>query len=131
MCPIVMTNDKFASHTTGQRYKVKGHSSCKSSNVIYLIECKKCGCQDVGEIGQPLHCRINGHRFDITHQRTDESPVVVHFNNVAHSVRDMAVIVIDQLHSSDPTLQKMRESRSFRDLRTAFPQGMNLRVDSL
>ena len=43
----------------------------------------------------------------------------------------IAVMVIDKLYSPDPTLHKMRESRWMRDLRTAFPQGMNLRVDSL
>ena len=61
----------------------------------------------------------------------EDYPVVVHFNNMAHSVGDMAVMVIDQLHSLDPTLQKIRESRWIRDLRTSFLQGKNLRVDSL
>ena len=65
------------------------------------------------------------------HQRTDESPVAGHFKNAAHSVGDMTVMVIDQLYSLDPTLWKIRESRWIRELRTTFPQGMNLRVDSL
>ena len=69
--------------------------------------------------------------FDIVHRRTDASPVVVHFNNMAHSVGDMAVMVIDQLHSLDPTLWKINGSRWISDLRTAFPQGMNLRGESL
>ena len=77
-----------------------------------------------------LHWRINSHQFDITHQRTDESPVAVHFNNAAHTVGHMAVTVIDQLHSPDPTLWKMREGRWITNLRTAFPQEMNLRVDT-
>ena len=110
---------------------MKGHASCKSSNVISLVECKRCGHWYLGETGQPLHHRINGHRSDITHRRTGKSPVAAHFNNAAHSVRDMAVMVIDQLHSLDPTLWKMRESRWIGDLRITFPQGMNLRVDSL
>ena len=131
MCSILMTKDEFASHTTGQRYKVKGHASCKSSNIIYLIECKRCGHQCIGETSQPLRCRIIGHRSYIMHQRTDESPVVVHFNTSAHSVGDMAVMVIDNLYSLDPTLRKMRESRWIRNLRTEFPQGLNPRVDSL
>ena len=124
-------DDELTSHTTDQRYKLKGNASCISSIVIYLIERKRCSHQYVGETGQPLHCRMNGHQFTIVHRRTDESPVAVHFNSVAHSVGDMAVIVIDQLHSLDPTLRKKRESRWIRDLRIAFPQGMNLRVNSL
>ena len=128
-----MTKDKFTGHTTSQRYKVKGHVSCKSSNVIYLhvIECKWCGHQYLGETGQPLYCKINGDQSDITHLRTDESPVTAHLNNMAHSVGDMSVMVIDQLHSPDPTVRKMKEGRWITDLRTAFPQEMNFRVDSL
>ena len=65
------------------------------------------------------------------HWRTDESLVVALFNNTEHSVEDMAVMGIDQLHSLDPTLQKMKDSRWIRDLRTTFSPGVNLRVNSL
>ena len=130
-CPILLAKDEFASHATSQWYKVKGSASCKSSNVIYLIGCKRYGHKYVRETGQPLHCRMNGHWSDITHQRTKESPVAMCFNNVAHSVGDMVVMVIDQSYSLDPTLRKLKESKWIRDLRTTFLQGMNLRVNSL
>ena len=130
-CPILVTTDVFTSRTTGRQFKVKVSASCKSSNVIYLIQCKRCGHQYVGETGQPVHLRINGHRFDIMHRRTDESPVAAHFNSEAHSMEDMTVMVIDQIHSRDPTLRKIKESRWIRDLGTSYPFGMNLRVDSL
>ena len=39
------------------------------------------------------------------HQRTDKSSVAVHFKNAAQSLEEMAVMVIDQLHSLDPTLR--------------------------
>ena len=45
-------------------------------------------------MSQPLHARINGHRSDITHQRTDVSPVAEHFNSGAHAVTYMTVMVI-------------------------------------
>ena len=130
-CPILLTTDEFSSHTTGENFKVKIRASCKSSNVIYLIMCRRCGQQYVGETGQPLHRRINSHRFDITHKRTDESPVAGHFNSNAHSPADMAVMVIDQIRNRDPCLRKIRESRWIRTLRTSYPLGMNLRVDCL
>ena len=47
-CPIVMAMDEFSGHTTGQSYKVNVSASCKSSNVIYLITCKRHGLQYVG-----------------------------------------------------------------------------------
>ena len=37
--------------------------------LIYLIHCKKCGHQYVGETGQALHCRMNNHQADVIHKR--------------------------------------------------------------
>ena len=74
-----------ASHMTGEQYEM-----------IKTASCKGCGHQHVREMSQALHCRINSHRFDIAHWRTDKSHVVVHFNNVAHSVQDVAVMVLEK-----------------------------------
>ena len=71
-CPILVTSDEFFSHTTGKFFKVKIRASCESSNLIYLTTCRRYGQQYVGETGQPFHLRVNGHRFDIVHRRTDE-----------------------------------------------------------
>ena len=83
-CLILRATDEFSSHTTGQTFKVKFPASCKSSNFVYLIMCRRCGLQYVGETGQLLHARVNGHRFDIAYRRTDVSPVAEHFNNGAN-----------------------------------------------
>ena len=106
-CPILLAMDEFSSSITGEQFKVKSKASCKSSNIIYLIKCRRCGQQYVRETGQALHRRINSHRHDIVHRRTDESPVAEHFNGDAHSLADMTVMVIDQMRSRDPCLQKV------------------------
>ena len=126
-----MVTDEFSSHTTGEVLKVKFRASCKSSNVIYLITCMRCGLQYVGETGQPLHLRVNGHRHNITHRNIDKSPVAEHFNSGAHMVSDMAVMATDFVCSHDECLRKIRESRWFRTLGTLSPLGMNLRVNGL
>ena len=94
-CPILMATDEFTSHKTGQVFKMKFAASCKSSNVVYLITCRRCGQQYVGETGQPLHRRINGHRSCITQRKTEESPVAEHFNGVGHTLADMTAVAID------------------------------------
>ena len=126
-----MTTDEFTSHKTGQVFKMKFAASCKSSNIVYLISCRRCGHQYVGETGQQLHCRINSHRYDIRQRRTEESPVAKHFNSAGHTLADLTVVAIDQLHSHDACLRKIRESRWIRTLGTSHPFGMNLREDSL
>ena len=118
-CPILMVKDEFTTHATGKQYRMRENTSCKLSKVIYLIKYKRCGHQDVGETGQPLQRSINSHRFDIVHQSTDESPVAMYLNNTAHSVEDMAHMVISC--SPETTLCKSRQSGWIRDLRTTFP----------
>ena len=96
-CSTLLDMDKFTSHTTEQHFKVKIKASCKSSNIIYLIVCRRCSQQYVGETSQPLHCRINSHQYNIAHRKIEESPVAKDFNSEAHSQTDMVVMVINQV----------------------------------
>ena len=80
-------------------------ASCKPSTIIYLITCRRCDQQYVGEAGQPLHRRVNNHQFDIAHRRTKESPVAEHFKGEGHTLLDMTVVVIVQIYSHDPCLR--------------------------
>ena len=130
-CPILKTTNVFCSKATGERFTIKLHATCETSNIVYLIECRRCGLQYVGESGQPLHMRMNGHRYDITHGKTKQSPVAVHFGSTGHFEADLSVCVIDRLWTDDMIRRKNRESRWIRTLGTLWPSVMNLRSDAL
>ena len=70
-CPILLTMDVFASHTTQP----------PANFIILFIWFNAGGVAHLykGEMGQPLHNRVSGHRFDILHRKTNESPVAAHF----------------------------------------------------
>ena len=102
-----MVTDEFSNHTTGKLFKVKFRASCKSSNVIYLTMCRRCGLQYVGEKSQPLHLRVNGHQYDFTYWKTDEFHVAEHFNSGTVTESDMAVMAIDLVRSHDACLRKI------------------------
>ena len=57
--------------------------------------CRLYGLQYVGEAGKLLHMRVNGHRYDIGRQRTEESPVAEDFNIQAHGEPDTGVMVLE------------------------------------
>ena len=116
MCPILMALDEFTSHTTSLVYKLNFSASCNFSNIIYLITCRRCGQQYVGEIGQPLQHRIDGHRFNMTHGKTEESPMVEHFNGERHTFPDMTIVAMDKIDSHHSCLRKIRGSRWIRTL---------------
>ena len=85
----------------------------------------------MGESGQALHKRMNGQRFDITHGRTEVSPVATHCRSANHSEADLSVFVINRLWKEDVIGRKNRESRWIRTLGTPWPREMNLQSDAL
>ena len=60
-CPALVTTKEFVSHITGEKHLLKNKVTCKSSNVIYMIQCALCGQQYVVRTGQPLHVRMNNY----------------------------------------------------------------------
>ena len=101
------------------------------SNVVCLIQCKMCGFQYMGETGQLLHCRLNGHCFDISHGGTQKSAAAGHFNSMCNSEADVSVMVIDKLWRISTILCKIQENRWIRVLGTLWPTSMNLRTADL
>ena len=49
---------------SGETIKLRCNTSCKTTNIVYLITCTKCGKQYVGETGDHVNQRMNDHRDD-------------------------------------------------------------------
>ena len=41
--PLLLTTSEFTSYNTGQSYHLKSTVTCKTTNEVYLMQCKKCG----------------------------------------------------------------------------------------
>ena len=124
-CYEIMTTSSFRSHNTGRRYNIRSNITCKSRNLVYLISCKRCGLQYVGETENPLHIRMNGHRSDIRTKRL-EKPVAAHFSQPDHSAVDLEVRGIEKIHRDNMQWRKQRESYWIFELKTLIPCGLNL-----
>jgi hypothetical protein len=122
-CSCVNTADTIENRTTGRKFLVQTSATCKTENVVYMFECKKCRMQYVGETGGPLHRRLNGHRSDI--KRNTGTTVSAHFNQPGHTVEDLTVMVIEKIHG-DKNVRKSRERHWVHTLGTLAPAGMNL-----
>ena len=127
-CSALMSTDTFTSHYTGKIYSLRTAATCKSRDVVYLLQCRRCGLQYVGETEQALNERLNSHRLDINRKSKDK-PVATHFNLPGHCTADLQVMVINQLQGNDTVLRKIREARWITTLRTVSPGGLNLRSD--
>ena len=69
--------------------------TCATKNVIYLIICKKCGIQYVGETSQALRSRMNNHRQRLN-QMCDLF-LYQHFCSSGHSKDDIAIMPIEEV----------------------------------
>ena len=64
-CTCILESDSFKSHTTGAHHKIRGHITCTTSNIIYLISCRICGIQYIGETKNSLKKRFYGHKSTV------------------------------------------------------------------
>ena len=65
--------------------------------------------QYVGETENALHVRMNGHCSDTNHRRL-EKPDAKHFNSMGHSLEDLSIYIIEEIHREDAVFRKAKES---------------------
>ena len=92
-CTQLKTTLSFKSNKINRRYDIYHHVSCKSSNLIYLMECELCpGKQFVGKCETSMNIRINTHRSDVW--RTNGPPCDKHFQLEGHNFNEHARFTI-------------------------------------
>ena len=161
--PLCLTCPKFigtgivqvTSTTTGRTHTaLQGHTrdaSCKSSYVVYLGECSKCGLQYVGRTWQVLKERFNQHRGCMRNAVTSSGHSTYfapHFgiptgtDGLGCSYDDLKIVPLEQIPENDdqgePFTEEARkkvladrEKYWILKLRTMFPYGLNDRVDGM
>lgn len=122
-CNFLIDTRYFVSHITGKKFLIRQHINCKSKNVIYLIDCKKCHMQYVGETGRFLGERICDHLSCIRLNKT--TPVSIHFNSKLHNINDFNITGIEMFNNSDSSHRKSRELFWQHVLKTIHPMGIN------
>ena len=87
-CPFLQEGQtKYTFSATKEERRINDNLNCKSKNLVYLIECKKCTKQYIGETKRQLHERFGEHDRSIQnhHQLIKPTPVSTHFNQTGHS----------------------------------------------
>ena len=123
----------FQSQRTKQQFKIFHNTNCKSSNVIYLMECKKCKIQYVGKTRNSFNTRLNDHRSNAYNPTEDSIPACLHFHNNTHDFnRDAKFTIIEQLKNTEDKSEEQRETiilqrENFwiKKLQTLTPHGLN------
>lgn len=140
VCKHIRTTTNFTSHVTKETFKIeKGPLNCNSTNVVYLVECKVCGLQNVGSTVTKYRARLNNYksvhrkfRSQATKEKSKSGYKVTifqekfheHFCDGDHSgIDDWVITLIDSALSE----KSLREKELFWQykLETFFPLGLN------
>lgn len=117
--------DHFCNEHNKARHLINDNIYCNSTNLIYLITCRKCKSQYVGETGRSLRDRLNDHRSAIRNKI--KTPISVHFNLPNHSILDLSIIPIELIKNTSMPESCRRNRERFWQLKlnTLFPHGIN------
>ena len=125
-CSTINDSNLFTSTTTSTVHKINNDLSCTSTDVIYLITCKKCKAQYVRQTHQKCANHMNSHKYDIAHFPDTLTNVSDHFNSHGHSIQDFSFIPIDKVSNNWKRL--LKETTWMHVLGTISPKGMNSKV---
>ncbi|PIK54128.1 hypothetical protein BSL78_08969 [Apostichopus japonicus] len=120
----IVESNSITSHSMQLTHKTKGHITCKTL-CIYLIACRVCGIQYVGETKTTPKKRFYGHRSTVNTMKT-ETPVGEHFNLPNHTISDMSLQGIESLGSRPDLVRISRERLWMQRLRDIQPHGLNI-----
>lgn len=132
-CPF-MTSSKFIKDHKGKISQLKHKTTCQTSSVIYVIECKSCHVRYVGQTTRSVHERLVSHRSDINNNRKT-SLVSEHFNNgICGGIDSLTITPVEIVpRKSTSGLIPMKELLSILEreqfwinkLKTIAPHGLN------
>ena len=107
-----------------KRYVFNDSITCKTSNLVYGIFCKKCEkLMYVGETGTTVYERMANHISTVRNKKDD--PIPRHFNTAGHRVQDLQWMGLERLRNKDIHMRKIRESFWIKKLGTLEPEGLN------
>ena len=115
----------FSSVKTKKTFSIRDHLICSLNNIIYLIDCAKCGSvQYVGETGNSLQNRFYHHRSDI---KTNKNTLVArHFNGSGHTLADLRCKKkTEKIKSLSPQTRKQKKRFWRHKLKTNYADGLN------
>ena len=136
-CDILIIDPQFTSNLTNKSYYTRSFDdlNCKSSNIVYGLECNLCGLVYIGETKGELRKRIYGHRSGINNKGNEL--IYQHFNQPDHSILSMRVRIIEKIYhrTNNPNLatplRRQKEDFWIRELGTATPYGCNDKIDGI
>lgn len=113
----------ITNHQTGTRFLTQRGVTLSTLNCIYLLYCKKCHKQYVGETKNSLRTRLHAHRHNISRNRKKGTPLVQHFQQ--HGLENLGIVGLESRAGWSCGERKFAERKWIRKLDCFFPKGLN------
>ena len=130
-CPNLNKTGKITCFATNQSFDCMRNISCRSSNVVYAVSCKKCGKQYVGQTMLRIKDRFKNHFYDVV-KKDRTKALGLHFSQQDHNgIQDIEITVLEFIkkppRSPEASIIRDRvEKRWIHLLRCPAPQELNI-----
>lgn len=123
-CTHIVDTRTFESSYNNKQFFVRGEISCHTKNLVYLITCRECQLQYVGETSRTLGERIIDHVSSINTKKP--TPISLHFNQHSQTTHNLRVVGIEKFLPDTPDkTRRIKESTWQSLLQTTYPRGIN------
>ena len=128
VCKFIDASQGFSSTAAGESCPIASGLACKGRWVICLIACARCCVRCVGGTGTALCTGFGDARSEIKTKGCGRGlPCVARFNSTNHSVDDISLKPIEQVHRQSRNIILRRESFWIAKLRTLRPCGIGVK----
>ena len=121
ICSYVSTGKVIKATYTNASVQLSKSFDCQTSNIVYIVGCKKCNDQYIGQTKKTLEDRFKQH---LGYVANNINATGTHFNSPGHSRSDMTISVLEKVSRIDRNLRETRES-TFIEMFNLTYRGMN------
>ena len=129
-CKQVVSTTSFKRNQTNRVFKIFHNINCKSTFLIYLLECNICNIQYVGKSEATFNIHLNNRRKDV--KDPNALPAGKHFTSPGHDFNKNAKFTLTEklTNTNKVATETLRERLKHREnfwitkLRTLTPNGL-------
>ena len=123
ICPFVKTGQIVKSAQSDFKIEIQQSVNCQTRNLIYMINCRKCKNQYIGESSRTLQSRFSEHLGYVRSKNLSKA-TGEHFSTKGHQQSDMEVTIVEKLFNNSDQFRKQREKMYIQKFNTKY-KGMN------
>ncbi len=108
-CCLHIVETRIVTFNNGKQFDVKYNMNCNSKELIYVITCRGCNQQYIGETGDTLRNRTRVHRQQINDIKTRQISLSEHIDKCSSIDIKFTIFPFYKLPNSDTVSRREKE----------------------